>query len=105
VWVAPALRIALGGEAGLDAVHLGDATRTDGLGGELDSWTARAGGVVAGELRLTRGAWLGLGLHPGALLRPVPFDTLTTSGALRGAALGVSLALILERAPAAPTSP
>ena len=95
-WLGPALRLGVGGALAFGAVHLGDAT-VDGIAGANDSWTARGGGVFSIERRAGGGAWLGLALEPGVLLRPVPYSTTAASGSLRGAYLGARIALTLER--------
>jgi hypothetical protein len=50
----------------------GNVSSVDGIHGEHESWWARAGGLVAAELRLERTTRLRLGFSLGALLRHVP---------------------------------
>ena len=103
VWIGRSLRFVVGGEAALGTLHLGDALGVDRITGDRDTWTARAGAIVGAELRLKRGLWLGLDLVPGALLRPVPYETgAMAAGSLRGATFGTKLTLTFER-PRAPT--
>ncbi|HVY49223.1 MAG TPA: hypothetical protein VHB21_25205, partial [Minicystis sp.] len=105
IWLAPGARVALGGAFAMTAVHLGDGASADGVPGESDSWTARAGGLAGLELRLVDGAWLGVALEPGALLRPVPYQTSAVASSLRGAYLGLRIALTLERVSHPPVAP
>jgi hypothetical protein len=95
-WLAPSFRLGLGGAASVGTVHASEAN-LDRIIGENDSWTARAGGLASFEMHLGRGAWLGLGLEPGALLRPVPYATNAGASSLRGASIGLKIALTFER--------
>jgi hypothetical protein len=97
LWLGRSFRLALGGQAALASVHLDGL----GIGGELgqrESWSARAGGLLALEARLAPGTWLALDLEPGAILRPVGYTAASGSAAsLHGAWLGAGLSLRLER--------
>lgn len=111
IWLGRSFRLALGGQAALASAHL------DGLGigaelGQRESWSARAGGLVALEARLASGTWLALDLEPGAILRPVAYTAASGSAAtLHGAWLGAGISLRLEHvreaapSPGAPRSP
>jgi hypothetical protein len=97
LWASPWLRFAAGGLATVAAVHLAEARAVDGVADQVDSWSARAGGLVAAEFRLGGGFWLGLGLEPGAILRPVPYRGTTPAETfLRGAFLAANLTLTYE---------
>ncbi len=80
-WVTRSFRIALGAEGAFSSVHLAGAASVEGQPGEQDSWSARAGGKLAFELRVARPVWLALDIAPGALLRPVHF---TEDGTAQG---------------------
>jgi hypothetical protein len=96
-WLGRSVRLALGGQGAFSSVHLADATGIEGLVGQHDAWSARAGGVVGVDVRLAAPAWLALHVEPGAVLRPVPFATGAPSAAtLQGAWIGVGLALHFE---------
>jgi hypothetical protein len=97
-WIGRSFRLALGGQAAFSSVHL-DGLAIGGEAGQRESWSARAGGLLALEARLTQGVWLALDLEPGAILRPVAYTTTARSAAtLQGAWLGAGLSLRLERA-------
>ena len=106
LWLGRSFRLALGGAGAFSSVHLSDATAVEGQAGERDSWSARAGGLLAIEARLAAPAWLALSFQPGAVLRPVHFSGATgASSTLEGAWLGVGLALHFEPLAAAERSP
>jgi hypothetical protein len=103
IWVANGTRLALGAAAAASAVHLGGARAVDGIAGQHDSWSARAGARLGLEARLGPSAWLGLTLEPGAILRPVPYETPAAGAAtVSGPFLGVALELAIERRLARP---
>jgi hypothetical protein len=95
-------RLGLGGLGAFSSVHLADATAVEGQTGQRESWSARAGGVVAFDARLAAPLWLSLRLEPGAILRPVSYSTGVTGGpasggTVEGAWLGLGLSLHFER--------
>ena len=97
VWLGPSVRLALGADAALAFVHLGDARATDGVLGARDAWSGRAGGLLGVDVRAFGPAWLGLHLSPGAILRPTRFETPAgLGGAVEGLWLGVDLSLQIE---------
>jgi hypothetical protein len=98
LWLGRSWRLALGGEGALSSVHLADATGVEGQAGERDSWSARAGGLLALEARLAAPVWLSLHVEPGAILRPVHYTGgSSATGTVEGAWLGFGLTLHIER--------
>ncbi|MFT3767653.1 MAG: hypothetical protein QM820_19535 [Minicystis sp.] len=97
-WLGRSFRLGLGGSAAFASVHLADATSIAADQGQRETWSARAGGLVALEARLAPSMWLGLNLEPGAILRPVRYTASAgTQGTVQGAWLGAGLALRFER--------
>ena len=96
LWVSPSFRLAFGAEAALASAHLGDATLALGAPGERDTWSARAGGRASAELHLAGPMWLSLTATPGAILRPVRYDSPSGKGALEGLWMGAGLGLTFE---------
>lgn len=97
VWLGPSVRLALGADAALAAVRLSTARAVDGIAGDRDTWTGRAGGLLGIDVRAFRPAWIGLHLSPGAILRPARFeDASATRRAFEGFFLGVDLSLQIE---------
>ncbi|MFO0759076.1 MAG: hypothetical protein U0359_21470 [Byssovorax sp.] len=96
VWLGRAFRLNLGAMAALGAVHLAASTPSAASAGEHDTWTARAGAIVGGELRVAPAVWLGLNAEPGVLLRPVPYEARAGKSALDGATIGLSLGLCFD---------
>lgn len=96
LWLTPSWRLSFGGEAALASAHLGDARIVEGVPGERDTWSARAGGRIGAELHLGGPVWLGLTATPGAILRPVRYDSAAGKGALEGLWMGVGLGLGFE---------
>lgn len=96
LWVSPSFRLAFGAEAALASAHLGDATISLGAPGERDTWSARAGGRASAELHLAGPVWLSLTATPGAILRPVRYDSPSGKGALEGLWMGAGLGLTFE---------
>lgn len=91
-------RLSLGAMAGASAVHLGSVRALDSIPAQRDSWSARAGGTIAVDMRVSEAAWLGLNLEPAVVLRPIPFENATgQSGSLRGFWIGLDLALHIDR--------
>lgn len=102
--VGPAHRWALGDQLDLDlgafvaagVVSLGGALGVDGVEGQTETWSARAGLSLRLEPRLTRDARLELGLVGGTVLRDVPVqlrgeETRSYGGGFVGLEVGVVL--------------
>jgi hypothetical protein len=103
VWLGPRFRLAAGALASVASVQLADVSAIEGVAGERDAWSARAGATVGAELRLARSLWLGLAVEPAVLLRPVRYaDAAGANGSLGGAWLGLALSLRLDRPLGAP---
>lgn len=97
VWLSGSWRVSLGAAASLSLLHLADVRSLGGVAGEQDTWSARATGEVGLEARLHGPLWLGLTLEPGAVLRPVRYESIGgEQGSLEGAWLGASLGLTIE---------
>lgn len=97
-WLGRSWRLAIGATGAFSSVHVADAVSIAGEQGQRETWSARAGGLVSAEARLTPWLWLALELEPGAILRPVRFtDAAGAGGAVQGAWLGAGLALRFER--------
>ena len=96
LWLSPAFRLAVGAEAALASAHLGDATVALGAPGERDTWSARAGGRLGAEVHLGGPVWLSLTATPGAILRPVRYETPTSKGTFEGLWVGAGLGLTFE---------
>jgi hypothetical protein len=97
-WLHPSWRLSLGGAAAFSSVDLGAATSVEGQVDQRESWSARAGGLVAVEARVAAPVWLALTLEPGAILRPVHFAVAGGgSGLLQGAWLGLGLGVRFEK--------
>ncbi len=96
LWLSPAFRLSFGGEAALASAHLGDAQIAPGLPGERDTWSARAGGRLGAEVHLGGPVWLNFTATPGAILRPVRYDSPLGKGALEGLWMGVGVGLGFE---------
>jgi hypothetical protein len=102
LWLGRSWRLALGGAAAFSSVHLDEALSVAGEQGQRETWSARAGGLLAVEARLAPSVWLGLELQPGAILRPVRFASRAGDGVVQGAWLGAGLAVRFERVQAPP---
>jgi hypothetical protein len=98
-WLGDRWRLSVGGVAALAALHLPFAlTSVDGIAGQRDTWSARAGLGLGLETRVAEPLWLGLSLEPGVVLRPVLYeDAHGARRAVEGAWLGVGLTLAVER--------
>jgi hypothetical protein len=96
LWLSPSLRLAFGGEAALASAHLGDAQIAGGLPGERDTWSARAGGRIGAELHLGGPLWLTMTATPGAILRPVRYESPSGKGSLEGLWIGAGAGLSFE---------
>jgi len=98
LWLDPGWRLTAGVAAALSSVRVTDVRAVDGIAGERDTWSARAGLVLGAEVRVLPAGWLGLSLEPGAILRPARYmDHAGADGAVEGAWLGATLTLQLER--------
>ncbi len=96
LWLSPSFRLAFGAEAAVASAHLGDATVALGAPGERDTWSARAGGRLGAELHLGGPVWLNLTATPGAILRPVRYESPMGKGALEGLWMGAGVGLSFE---------
>lgn len=97
-WLSPSFRLALGGSAAFASAHVAGARAVAGEVGQRESWSARAGGAIALEARLTPSIWIALDIEPGAVLRPVRFTgTSGAAGVVQGAWLGAGLSVRFER--------
>lgn len=97
IWLHERVRLAFGADAAFAFVHLGDVRATEGISGQLDAWSGRAGGVVGIDVRATRRSWIGFHLDPGAVLRPVAFEDRTgKTGRIAGFWLGFGVTLQIE---------
>lgn len=98
-WLSRSWRMAVGGAAALSSVHLPDALGVQGLAGQRDALSARAGGLLGLEVRLARPLWVSLAAEPGAILRPVHYTgAQRAAGVVEGAWVGASLGVRLELA-------
>ncbi|XXZ12535.1 hypothetical protein WMF18_41050 [Sorangium sp. So ce315] len=97
-WLSASWRLSVGAAASIASVRLPAASSVDGIAGERDTWSARAGLGLGVETRLGGPLWLGLTLDPGVVLRPAPYrDAAGAAGAVEGAWLGLGLSLATER--------
>jgi hypothetical protein len=90
-------RLGVGAQGAFSSVHLSDATSVEGQAGQSESWSARAGGVVAFDVHLSSPFWLSFHLEPGAILRPVHYTAGSGGGTVEGAWLGLGAAIHYER--------
>ncbi|MGK4008860.1 hypothetical protein WMF31_40015 [Sorangium sp. So ce1036] len=98
IWLAASWRLSIGATASVASVRLPAAVAVDGIEGERDTWSARAGLGLGLETRLGGPLWLGLTLDPGVVLRPAPYeDAHGAARAVEGAWLGVGVSLTSER--------
>jgi hypothetical protein len=96
IWLTPSWRLSFGGEAALASAHLGDAYVASSSPAERDTWSARAGGRVGAELHLGGPVWLSLTATPGAILRPVRYESPLGKGSVEGLWMGAGLGLSFE---------
>ena len=96
LWLSPSFRLAFGAEAAFASAHLGDAAVAYSAPGERDTWSARAGGRLGAELHLAGPVWLSLTATPGAILRPVRYETSSGKGTFEGLWVGAGLGLTFE---------
>jgi hypothetical protein len=108
LWLSPSFRLDFGAEAAFASAHLGDATVALGAPGERDTWSARAGGRLGAELHLGGPVWLSLTATPGAILRPVRYESPAGKGIFEGLWMGAGVGLGFEwgrRAVLTPVTP
>ena len=95
-------RVHFGARAGAVMARLPGATELDGVPGDLHAWTARAGGLLGVERRLTGPSWIELGVEPGAVLHTIeasdPSDRGGSGWSIGGFALDVSVAVNADAA-------
>ncbi|HRI68707.1 MAG TPA: hypothetical protein PK156_30975 [Polyangium sp.] len=97
IWLHERVRLAFGADAAFAFVHLGDVRATEGISGQLDAWSGRAGGIVGVDVRATRRSWIGFHFDPGAVLRPVSFaDSAGKPGKIAGFWLGFGVTFQIE---------
>ncbi|WP_437634531.1 hypothetical protein [Sorangium sp. So ce854] len=97
-WLSASWRLSIGAAASIASVRLPAASSVDGIPGERDTWSARAGLGLGVETRLGGPVWLGLTLDPGVVLRPASYrDAAGAANAVEGAWLGLGLSLATER--------
>lgn len=98
LWASPTWRFSLGASASAASLQISSARSVDGIAGERDTWSARAGASLGAETRVGGPLWLGVVLEPGAVLRPAPFeDEAGAARAVQGAWIGLGLTLSVER--------
>ena len=97
VWLGKSVRLSFGADAAFGFLRLGDVRMTDGIVGNRDTWSGRAGGIFGIDVRAFRLGWVGLQATPGVILRPAPFeDASGQRGALGGFWLGLDATLQIE---------
>jgi hypothetical protein len=95
LWLAPFLRVRLGGVAGLVSLRASRPETPTGASSIPDaSFNLRAAAKVGLDARLAKKAWLTLDLEPGALLLDAPTGS---RGAWLGAALGLSFETAVDK--------
>lgn len=97
VWLHKSVRLSFGADAALSFLHLGDVRAIEGVSGQLEAWSGRAGGMVGVDVRAFKTGWVGLHIDPGFVLRPVSFqDRDDKRGTIQGLWLGFGLTLQIE---------
>jgi hypothetical protein len=93
---SPALDLAIGLHAAVASVRLAGAAGVDGIDGERDTWSARAGVHLRAEPKIDRATRLSFGPELGALLRPIPARDAGEDRRLGGLWLGLTLGVSLD---------
>ncbi len=104
--VGRGFRVSIGAEASAAMLHFGAVRGVNHHPGDRDTWSARAGLDLGLETKVGRSTWLAVGLSPGAILRPVPWQSTTShAGSLKGGWFGLSVSLLLEHPSSLRASP
>jgi hypothetical protein len=97
VWLHKSVRLNFGADAAFSFLHLGDVRAIEGVSGQLEAWSGRAGGIVGVDVRAFKNGWVGLHVDPGFVLRPVSFqDRDDKRGTIQGLWLGFGVTLQVE---------
>lgn len=84
-------RMSIGGILGASSVHVGGAAEVDGILGQKDTWSARAGLRLGSSRRFTDQLSVRLDLSAGAVLRPIPIRMNEEELRIGGVFLGFSV--------------
>jgi hypothetical protein len=91
-----ALDLDLGVELALSSVHFDRVLAVDAIGGQSETWTARAGAAARLQLRMSRNLRFGLGPRAGAVLRRMPIELMSGDRRdLGGVWLGAELGIVI----------